>query len=589
VRLSTSTPAPFLELDPMPNPAQAYFKAGQLAYIGTGVINAIDWSPDGRLLALATSRGIQLLDAVTFDEVRFIDVNAWINEVVFSPDGQWLASNYYSAFGESRSIAIWNVESGNPAAFLGRKIIVRSVRGRWPPMLPGPSLVFAPDGESLAFRTRIEGFTGRDSIQLWSIPDARLINIWFEDERDHFSGLTSSNLPKTKHWLVDIRWDYGAGDELISQDQSFSISHETDNKRAWVRVRAADGSFSYLLGDESFVRDITIRDNGSQFATLTAADELKIWDTATGQLVRWRARPELDVDLLAISPDGKELATAGNRSVQFYDTQTGELLRRIPSPIPMRLVIYSPAENYMAGLLGNSGVIIFDPSTGETLRTLYTPATEVSLSSYRSTSGLMFSKDGGYLFGFYSGWDDGYLRVWRTADWALIHSGAGRHISALHPDGASFLIRLHNRDFAAFEYATGRQLVVFEESQGASHLNYSTDGRLLFGIEYAYGQVSIWDAFTGKRIALVNPNELKGEGPYDAYIRLAFSESAGILAAIQYYSQIRLYDMNDWHLLSTINTPGGIWDLVLDRSGQILAARGPGVLYIWQLDYSDWD
>jgi WD40 repeat protein len=40
---------------------------------GEKVVSKVAYSPDGRLLAVATSIGIYLYDANTLDEVRFID------------------------------------------------------------------------------------------------------------------------------------------------------------------------------------------------------------------------------------------------------------------------------------------------------------------------------------------------------------------------------------------------------------------------------------------------------------------------------------------------------------------------------------
>src|SRR5690606_7540837 len=55
----------------------------QLARWGKGTVNQIAYSPDGSLLAVASSIRIYLYDAQTLEEVRFIEINAWVTSVAF--------------------------------------------------------------------------------------------------------------------------------------------------------------------------------------------------------------------------------------------------------------------------------------------------------------------------------------------------------------------------------------------------------------------------------------------------------------------------------------------------------------------------
>lgn len=64
----------------------------QLARWGKGTVTQVAYSPDGRLLAVASSLGVYLYDAETLEEVRFIECDAWVYSVAFSPDGATLAS-----------------------------------------------------------------------------------------------------------------------------------------------------------------------------------------------------------------------------------------------------------------------------------------------------------------------------------------------------------------------------------------------------------------------------------------------------------------------------------------------------------------
>lgn len=88
----TITPTPVLR------PASAVItvdNAGQLtelARLGKGTTDNVAWSPDGKLIAVASSLGIYFYDAQTWQQTRFIETSSWVHDVAFSPDGSTLAS-----------------------------------------------------------------------------------------------------------------------------------------------------------------------------------------------------------------------------------------------------------------------------------------------------------------------------------------------------------------------------------------------------------------------------------------------------------------------------------------------------------------
>jgi hypothetical protein len=63
-----------------------------LATWGRGTVEKVVHSPDGSLLAVASSRGVYLYDARTLADVRFIPIEHWTYGVAFSPDGRLLAA-----------------------------------------------------------------------------------------------------------------------------------------------------------------------------------------------------------------------------------------------------------------------------------------------------------------------------------------------------------------------------------------------------------------------------------------------------------------------------------------------------------------
>lgn len=66
---------------------------GAVARLGRGMIEAVQYSPDGSRLAVGGSVGIWLHDAHTGEAVSLLTVHGHdVSSVAFSPDGRTLAS-----------------------------------------------------------------------------------------------------------------------------------------------------------------------------------------------------------------------------------------------------------------------------------------------------------------------------------------------------------------------------------------------------------------------------------------------------------------------------------------------------------------
>ena len=115
-----STPLPVI------TPLPTTFIPGQpsiMAKVGKGETTGLAVSPDRSLIAVASSMGVYLYNAQTYDEiwVKWTDSMVWC--VAFSPDGQTIASS--SANG---SITLWDVQTGSARhTLIGHSFDVMSV------------------------------------------------------------------------------------------------------------------------------------------------------------------------------------------------------------------------------------------------------------------------------------------------------------------------------------------------------------------------------------------------------------------------------------------------------------------------------
>ena len=142
---------------PYPQPVQPIgvenaWRVVQLTRWGGSIPYGIAFSPDGRLLAVASGTGIFLYDAADLSEVRFIATDAAIFRVAFAPDGRLLASGF-----NDNTVRLWDVQTG---------ALLRTLEGHTREVR---SVAFAPDGRLLA------SASWDTTVRLWDVQTGALL------------------------------------------------------------------------------------------------------------------------------------------------------------------------------------------------------------------------------------------------------------------------------------------------------------------------------------------------------------------------------------------------------------------------------
>lgn len=106
---------------------------GAVARLGKGMISDVQFSPEGGLLAVATSIGVWLYDTQNYDEVALLKTTSAMETIAFSPDGSILASA-----GRDKSIKLWDVST---------RQLIDTFTGYTDEVF---SVAFSPDGTVLA-------------------------------------------------------------------------------------------------------------------------------------------------------------------------------------------------------------------------------------------------------------------------------------------------------------------------------------------------------------------------------------------------------------------------------------------------------
>jgi len=371
-----------------------------------GRVTCVSWRPDSTQLASAHDDGtVRLWDAATGGELTTLPGHRHsVRCVKWSPDGSNLASA-----SNDRTVRLWKVDGAKPTQFLRSRQMrdtcldwshdcARLASGNgWPKATNGVK------GEVTVW----DAATGKGHVihggrRIWAVawsPDDKRLAFGGQD-----SGVlvwdTSSEqvttLPGEKTSVRSIAWNHDGSRLASAEDQDISIwNMDTHSKSATI-----------TNAHEDLIRSLDWTCDSARLASGGGDGQIKVWNAATGRLIR-QVKPELDGSFsvrwspdgtqLATthngavllwdaltgalvktldeieesfahvdwSPDSRRLATASRASVSVWDVATGHVALRIPSPdAQLKCVRWSPDGRHLAASGGNAPIRIYDATTG---------------------------------------------------------------------------------------------------------------------------------------------------------------------------------------------------------------------------------
>jgi WD40 repeat protein len=337
-------------------------------------------------------------------------------------------------------------------------------------------------------------------------------------------------------------------------------------------VRLWDGStgkkVNIFRGDSEWVDGVAFSPEGKIIASGSADGTVNLWAQTTGKKTRALKGHLSQVRSIVFSPNGQILAVANyDNTIDFWNLLTGEKLRTLNTHIdnfPIKTLQFSPNGKFFASLIGDQTLKLWDLSTGKELKTIR------SLDSSIPRINFSFSSDSQTIT--YS--DGNSPRDARVRLWSISGKRELRNIPVF---GKPF-------------FSPNRRIIAVidaeEDEPDVRKWDYTS----------SKGSVSLWDAFTGKKLKTFN------DFSYGELSDIGFS-SDGQWIAIEEYdnkggsnlgpvvgskSQITLI-REDGSKRKAIKQLGEIFDIAFSPNGKKLAISSLGGKEGWYIISKLWN
>ncbi len=503
---------------------------------------SVNFFPDNRRIVTGgNDHVVRVWDVVTGEQLMTLSGHSDIIwSVAVSPDGQILAST-----SADKTAKIWDAATGQEIATL---------RGHTDDM---GMVEFAPDGKTLATASSDK------TVKLWDVATWReLVTLAHPADLPIFAFAPDSKTVATGCMDGVARlWDANTGRELRT----------------------------YKGGIGGPIFTLAFSPGGATLVTGGGNSLVQFWNVATGKPIPAQVstagqqssnkmiRTNNAVMSVCFSPDGETLALASyGQTVKLYSSATLQLLNTFKGhSIAVDFVAFSRNGRLLA-TGGRDGVAkLWDVGVAQ----------EPSLSGkgLGMFLGMAFSRDGCLLAT--GGLNQQAPKLWEVKTQRELRSFVG-HTSntlavAFSPDGQRLATGSGDKTAKLWDVTTGREILTLNgHTSGVQSVAFSPDGRHL-----ATGSddktVKFWDVATGQESGtLIIPFT----GQSDIPLSVVFSPDGQLLATGSDDKTVRLWDVITQQEVITLEHPKWVSAIAFSPDGKTLAAGlADGQVRLWDL------
>ena len=329
----------------------------------------------------------------------------------------------------------------------------------------------------------------------------------------------------------------------------------------------------------ALIASVAFSPDGTRLLSGSRDNTVKLWDAATGTLVRTiEANADRDGVLsVAFSPDGSQLLSGGfDRTLKLWHAESGRLVRTfVGHSDAIGAVAFSPDGTRLLSGGRDKTLKLWDATSGQLLRT------------FEGHSGfvwrLAFSSDGKRLL---SGSEDNTVKLWDADAGHPIRTFEGPrelvpkvHTVAFSPDGSQVLGGFP-KALHVWDAANGQLIRTIEEPHITVRPVASPDGlRLLSASAWPFtdGSLKLWDATTGQLVRAFERHS-------DLVHAVGYSADGGRMLSAGRGNRLRMWDTATGQLLRTFlaeDARGNFYTVAFSPDGtRVLSGHGR-TLYLW--------
>ena len=519
----------------------------ELKRIGGPIVNSAAISPDGRLVAVATSLAVELRDAAKLNTVvRTLEAGVAFQSVAFSPDGQLIAGG-----GKYGDVMLWQTADGK---------FVRKFEQRAQGEVR--QLVFSPDGKLLT--AQVSGFGG-------------VMIVW-----DVATGKVKSQSDP----LFFFRW-------VVSPDgQKLAATVDPDDQITIFSLKVEPLDSPSVGTENTYV--MAFSPDGRLLASSAEDGKVKLWFVNGDGRLREFGEISTIVSL-SFSPDSRLLAAVSIiNEVAVWDTRSGRQLLYVQGRGGTSQVKVSLSFS------GDNKLLLANPATG--LRLWQVPGGRqlgsLALSQINIPSRVAFGRDGETVV---SGFPPNQAQVQRVAD--------GRSVARLSNNACCYstlflngiyplssvpvalgpqqrLLALSSSDNGNFESDEDASLITIQDIRRQTRASFKLQDQI-FSLAFSPDEQLL--AAGGKQVYLVNTRDRRIvqtlEHAKDSVSSLAFSSDGQLLAAASLDGVIRLWQVANGRLVRELpKQEKAILAIAFSPDNALLATAGADqTVRLWQV------